>query len=89
MTSKVLKCKNHKQTQARGVDKFKYVINLMQNYCDFDCVINSIFCMIRACSEVFNFSLNTASEMEVIAVAIMLHLHKSLCEGTLLCKDQT
>ena len=56
------------------------MVNLILNYYDFGCATNSIFFKICTCLEVSNCSLNTRSEVETIAAAMVLHLCESRCK---------
>ena len=69
----VSKHNKSKQRCASGLDEFRWAVNLILNYYDFDCAINSIFCMACAYLEASSCSLNTLSEVGEIVAAIMLH----------------
>ena len=73
----VLKFNKCKQIHASRLDEFSCRVNLMLNYYDFNCAINSIFCMVRKHSEVINCSLDIRFEVKAKAEEITLHLCES------------
>ena len=76
-SSEVLKCNKFKQKYTSRFDEIGCIVNLTLNYDNFYCLIKSVLLMMLRHSEVSNQFLNTVSELEALAVAIILHLHES------------